>query len=105
MGYVSISFNIIFKNQCIHFLLSMSIVNEFPIGMLNNVDEEIAFGYFFFFFFHSSLDLFPNESRPILSKCYLECQAGTTLLAIERFLRIKYELESNLKVKFSTVEI
>ncbi|CAF4503067.1 unnamed protein product [Rotaria socialis] len=44
-----------------------------------------------------SLDLFPNESRTILSKCYLQCQAGTSLVAIEKFLRIKHSLSSTMK--------
>ncbi|CAF1940619.1 unnamed protein product [Rotaria magnacalcarata] len=45
-----------------------------------------------------SLDLFPNESRTILSKCYLQCQAGTPLVAIEKFLRIKHSLSSTMKI-------
>ncbi|CAF1526261.1 unnamed protein product [Rotaria sp. Silwood1] len=45
-----------------------------------------------------SLDLFPNESQTILSKCYLECQANTPLLIIEKFLRIKYSLPSTMKI-------
>ncbi|CAF1290128.1 unnamed protein product [Rotaria sordida] len=45
-----------------------------------------------------SLDLFPNESRTKLSKCYLECLASTPLLTIEKFLRIKHSLSSSIKI-------
>ncbi|CAF4542465.1 unnamed protein product [Rotaria sp. Silwood2] len=45
-----------------------------------------------------SLDLFPNESRTILSKCYLECLASTPLLTIEKFLRIKHSLPLTMKI-------
>ncbi|CAF2384183.1 unnamed protein product [Rotaria sp. Silwood2] len=48
-----------------------------------------------------SLDLFPNSNKSssiMLSPCYLECKANTPLLLLEKFIRTKHSLSSELKI-------
>ncbi|CAF0961596.1 unnamed protein product [Rotaria sordida] len=94
------TFPYIFQREiaCKPSLLSSTITNESTrIYIDSTIDVYLEY-------WDISLDLFPNSNKSsssssiILSPCYLECKANTPLLLIEKFLRIKYSLSSELKI-------
>ncbi|CAF1270792.1 unnamed protein product [Adineta steineri] len=89
-------FPYIFKREiaCRPSLLSSTITNESTrIYIDSTIDVYLEY-------WDISLDLFPNSNKTsiALSPCYLECKANTPLILIEKFIRIKHSLPSELKI-------
>ncbi|CAF4998264.1 unnamed protein product, partial [Rotaria socialis] len=75
-------------------LLSSTITNESSrIYIDSTIDVYLEY-------WDMSLDLFPNsnQSTVTLPPCYLECKANTPLQLLEKFIRIKHSLSSDLHV-------
>ncbi|UJR36655.1 hypothetical protein I4U23_029372 [Adineta vaga] len=89
-------FPYIFQREiaCRPSLLSPTITNESTrISLDSTIDVYLQY-------WDISLDLFPNSNKSsiTLSPCYLECKASAPLFLLEKFIRIKYSLSSDLKI-------
>ncbi|CAF0808435.1 unnamed protein product [Rotaria sp. Silwood1] len=90
-------FPYIFQREiaCKPSLLSSSITNESTrIHIDSTIDVYLEY-------WDISLDLFPNSNKSssiTLSPCYLECKANTPLSLLEKFIRTKHSISSELEI-------